>query len=172
MATLELSTLMNVEGHTEKGLAAMLAQRTGIKSFPAYSKDRQEMPRLEVTIGLGAETGHYWPNAIVNGKSAPVQDAWDYTLSVKVITNREARNSGESNQTSITHRAAVGKVRAAMLYILELLTPAVLPYHQLATVVHQGANPSVESADDEDVTEMTYTGTVGIRSEVWALTIV
>jgi len=65
------------------------------------------------------------------------------------------------------HARTRAKIRLTMLYFRHKLTTDHLPYHQLATVEESGTTPAVDTGEDIDVSEIRYTGVLGIRTEAW-----
>jgi hypothetical protein len=164
MRATKIEQLLNVEGYVEPGLARMLSLETGINAYPSMSDDVMVSPRIEVDLALGAVTGHRKPY-IIDNQQASINDAWDYSLSIRVITRRGTKlKSGGTKELHATTRA---KIRLAMLYYRQRLTEEFLPYHQLGTVEESGTSSVVDAGEDVDVSEISFSGTLGIRANAW-----
>lgn len=158
---LDLEPLYNVEAQVEPGLCRILSLNTGIKqAYPMFGDETLEGERIELKLTLGGETGEFYPTTY-NGQEVAPAHAWNYSLLARVITTREGPNA------RARHSAIRTKVRVALLYLRNSLTTTELPNHQLVTVRHAGTEPHIETSEDQDVSDMTFEGVLGIRSTAW-----
>lgn len=154
---LNLEPLYNVEANVEPGLCRILALKTGVKDcHPMFGDLDLQGDRIELKLTLGAETGQCFP---LHEAAAP-PNAWEYTLLCRVVTTRRKGSRKE-------HAAIRAKVRVAMLYMSGNLTATELPYHQLVTVKHDGTDPHIETDNEQDISDMTFTGVVAVRDSAW-----
>ena len=152
-----LTVLFNLEPAVEKALATRFTAQ--LAALPAFvQRDTRELPQhfLGIQFTTGADTGRI--HRLPDGTFRP--DSWNYTLSLTVQT---VRLKGRLD----SHGYYRGKVR-------DILTaarydPAFLPYHVLSTMQQQAGTESVRMGDDCDLSALTFTGIIGIRTSAWPL---
>lgn len=156
MSAPDLETLYQLQEAFEPAVATVLEDATGVSCFTTFSTDVEGTPRIAVRLEVGDWTGHY---GFHNGTPRP--DAWNATLTVTVVTNRE-----KDDQAGV-HSATVALVRSTLLQFFDLFTTDVLPYHAFTDLRDGGATPSVEAEESEDSTDITFQAVVSILADAW-----
>jgi hypothetical protein len=155
--TLDLVPIYNVESNVEPGLCRILALKTGVQEcHPMHGDSELKGDRIELKLTLGPETGQCFPLH----EATALPNAWEYSLLCRVVTTRRKGSRKE-------HSLIRAKIRVALLYVSEALTATELPYHQLVQVSHSGTDPHIESDNEQDVSDLSFTGVVAVRDSAW-----
>jgi hypothetical protein len=151
----DLDTIFDIEPAIELACKTVLATY-GIAGFTQRETEELPVPRVDIQLRLGAETGH---RAIVEGQG--ILDAWHGSLGFQLVTGRTKRDD------PALHGKWRGRIRQAAQYFSGKFSEAVLPYHVLTSIVADGTEPTVQVDEDADVCTLSYKVVVSIRKSAW-----
>lgn len=153
MPAASIAILYQFESYLDLAVQSVL-QSEGVTAFVQGGTDTLTTPRCEVQFSLGSDRKHlvpsdgsFWPNEF-NG-----------TLRLAIATNR--------GQNSDSHK----EYRAKAIWLLNdynrQFTSSNLPYHEVIDMTLTSATPTVQSEDDIDISTLTFSVVVGIRTDAW-----
>lgn len=151
-----IETILDVETAIEEGIQLLLA-RSEIRGYTQQEFQDLKNPRVDIQLALGQATGHFRPAP----DGTLWRDAWAYRLTLGLCTERDTEDPRR-------HGLFRARIRMIMQYGSgKIDDPTLFPYHVLSQVMDAGTAPSVVSADDCDLSELSYSGVVSVRKGAW-----
>jgi hypothetical protein len=155
-----LEDILKIEAAIQNAWISIL-QAAGIQPanlFNEFLANTEVTPRIEINLSGASSTGHYsqvLPNVFT-------YSAWEGQLVSRIITRRNL--NGEK------HDELLGICRREASYFLKRFIPAVLPWHSMIQMKEAGTHRMIDTAKDEDVTELTHKVVFCVRENAWPAT--
>jgi hypothetical protein len=152
----DLLTIFALEKAIETGFVTIF-EAHDIDAVKQRDGGELPVPRVEVQYQNGAEIGHV--TRIPSGQS--VRDAWDGTIRITVVTNRE------NTSPATLHDELLARVRLVMRSFQREITRERFPYHEMPNITGQGDQCGVDADNLQDVTTLVFSCTVAVRRDAW-----
>jgi hypothetical protein len=152
----DIATLLNIPPVVEAAFQARLNGRLGtiIKTFIQRQPGDLPAQRIQVQCTLGPALNHLRPM----GDGTFQRDAWPYTLTLGIFTQREKDNTDLHGVL----RGRIGDLVTALRY-----DATFLPWYVLSTMQPQAVTESVQVGEDSDASQLVWTGSLCIRPDAW-----
>ena len=150
-----LATLFNLAPAVEKALKARFSAQ--LPSVPAFrQRETADLPaqRLEIKFITGPDTGRI--HRLPDGTFRP--DSWAFTLGIALATVRVKDRPDAHGFLTARVREIVASARYDDFF---------LPHHVLCQLTEQHGSESCRQLDDSDMSDLTWTGIIGIRTSAW-----
>lgn len=154
-----IDRLYMVEAEVHKAIKTVL-EANSIPCYVPRDKEPVKYPYVSARIQLGSATGH---QHIRPFNKRRYFDAWDATIEFQIYTDREV----DESPSSPIHDEWKAAIRRIMQTDVCEFGRDVLPYHGLVKIIEQGTVPEIDNDQDLDISEITFSATACIRTDVW-----
>jgi hypothetical protein len=147
--------IYDFEGALEKAFQTALNGILGIPNAPTQGETKKLLsPRVEAKFVGGQNELHRY---VVPNTNWDYCLLWSGILALKVVTERT------KEQNISTHRMNVAAVRWLSQWPTEHISPN-MPLHRLTQIIETGANPTIVTENNLDVTGMSFKIMINIRT--------
>ena len=159
---MSVQDVYDIEGDIEAAVSGVLndAEVTGLtpQDDPTLQKAR---PRAEVEaiLGAGKDAHMHDLSAEADADMELVEDAWNITLQVAVITDAEI-------EVHTSYRSTVRHLMATLPKRINGIT--LLNHVAHGPVLHAGSSPMLKSDEGYYVTYSSFNFTISVQSDAWA----
>ncbi len=154
-----IDRLYQVEKEVHTALKAVL-EANSIPCYVPRGKEPVKYPYVSAKLQLGSATGH---QHIRPFNKRRYFDAWDGQIEFQIYTDREL----DEDLPSPLHEEWKAALRRIMQSDVCEFGRNVLPYHALPKIMEQGTAAEIDNDGDLDISEITFSVTVCIRTDVW-----
>jgi hypothetical protein len=133
----------------------MVLQSNGITGVEIQQDiDDLSTPRVELQVVMGSPLGHVYPTG-----SKVLFDAYNGSLNATVVTDRI--------NNKVSHSVFAGKVQSILSDLSYFNTGSILPYHLLSRMDLRGSAVSLETEQNNDLTNIGFEFQIWIRPDAW-----
>jgi len=160
-----IETLYDFETQVETAWKIALETKLREIQLPAEvqtsrRRNIEDSPRIELSMSIDTQLDQMTTKGQANPTQVPV--AFDCTLTVRVVTTREANDDFH------------GPLRGITRYILsggnKVIDATRLPYLQVLLMSFSGSQPEFNAEKLQDYTTMTYSMRIAVASTAWPAT--